>query len=223
VNEGSGSALHSHANRGNRRPRIGVDVDGVLADQISNVLPLVAERHGVDLSYEDITDWQLPIGSSSDIKEEILRALADEAYVVAMPVHLGARNFLDALSAVSEVTIVTARPNDARHATLEWLARNRLTYDHFINSKESEKGLHGTDVLVDDFLGNVAQFLQTTNGHAVLVDQPWNRKRTSVDHWIKAGRLFVVDGLDEALLVIRSLIEGAKVGHEETPCGSSEE
>ena len=41
-----------------RRRSLGVDLDGVLANQIVGVLPLVEATYGVVLSYDEIVDWR---------------------------------------------------------------------------------------------------------------------------------------------------------------------
>jgi len=67
-----------------------------------------------------------------------------------------------------------------------------------IASSESKKSEHRTDVLIDDFLGNIEKFLKNTTGVAVLVDQPWNRdRRAPLEAFADGGRLFIVSGLLE--------------------------
>ena len=177
---------------------VGIDVDGVLADQITGVLPRIKERHDVTLTYDDITDWCLPI-KDSDIKSEILRAQEDRAYVLGMAAHEGARRLLKIVSKLHRVVVITARMGDAATPwTTEWLKKNNLPYDEVIASCESKKSEHRTDVLIDDFLGNIEEFLKNATGVAVLVDQPWNRDRPApVEAFAAEGRLFIVSGLLE--------------------------
>jgi hypothetical protein len=64
---------------------VGVDPDGVLANQVIGVLPRVAASYGVVLEYKDIVDWQLPIigvESSSDIAKEIVGAPPFQATLI---------------------------------------------------------------------------------------------------------------------------------------------
>lgn len=75
---------------------LGFDVDGVLGDQIAGVLPRIKEKFGIDLDYQDVTDWRLPV-ASSDIAVEIEQAVKDPSYVLRMPVHAGAKETLDDL------------------------------------------------------------------------------------------------------------------------------
>jgi hypothetical protein len=46
---------------------------GLLADQITGVLPRIKQKYDVALSYADVTEWELPI-KSSNIAIEIVEA-----------------------------------------------------------------------------------------------------------------------------------------------------
>ncbi len=152
---------------------IGVDVDGVLGNQIDGVLPRVKARLGVSICYEDVTDWALPIGESN-IKDEIERAvLEDPDFVLKMPVHAGAREALEALFPRHRILVLTSRPPEVRESTRQWLERNRLSFDDIKSMADMRKSAWATDVLIDDYLGNVVEYLSNTNGIAILVDQPW--------------------------------------------------
>ena len=177
---------------------VGIDVDGVLADQITGVLPRITERHDVTLTYTDVSDWCLPI-KDSDIKREILRAQEDRSYVIGMAPHEGARRLLKVIGNLHRVVVITARTGEAAIPwTTEWLKKNGLPYDEVIASNESKKSEHRTDVLIDDFIGNVEEFLRHTTGVGVLVDQPWNRDRSPLqDAFANQERLFIVRDLLE--------------------------
>ncbi len=182
------------------RPSVGVDLDGVLANQVIGVLPVVEAKYGVTLTYDDIVHWRLPIQSpdaaESDIAAEIVAAQTDREYVLTMPVHDGAREMLNELSRSHRIVVLTARSGDALNWSVEWLARNDLRFDALTGSKEAMKSEHGVDALVDDYLGNAIEFLQNTSGPVVLVDQPWNRfEREVVADYIGSKRLAVVTSL----------------------------
>jgi 5'(3')-deoxyribonucleotidase len=154
---------------------VGVDLDGVLADQVTGVLPRILDAYGIDLTYEDVTHWRLPLGSTTDIAKEIVAAQEDRDYVLTMAVHPGAQEMLKSLRARYRIVVLTARAGDALEWSVEWLHAKGLYFDEIAGSKEAKKSLHGVDALVDDYLGNVEEFLTNATGPAVLVDQPWNR------------------------------------------------
>jgi uncharacterized HAD superfamily protein len=185
--------------RMNARRSVGVDLDGVLANQVVGVLPRVEEKYGVALTYDGIVDWQLPIvgvSLSSDIATEIVAAQTDRAYVLTMPLHQGAREMLNALRREFRIVVLTARSGDALEWSVEWLRLNELPFDELTGSKEAMKSEHGVDALVDDYIGNVEEFLKNTTGPAVLVDQPWNQKgRNALSEYVAANRLLSVNSL----------------------------
>lgn len=181
--------------------KVGFDVDGVLGDQVEGVLPRIQRRHGIELSHDEVTDWRLPIGNSS-IDVEIVAAMDDPEYILRMPVHPEARGVLEKLFDENEILVLTARPSGTSEWTEQWLMNSALPYDKIFNVKEQKKSLYATDVLVDDYLGNVSEYLSNTDDGAVLVNQPWNQERPHLEDWIKEGRLHVVNGLSAALKII---------------------
>lgn len=191
------------------RRSLGVDLDGVLANQVIGVLPRVESTYGVVLTYDEIVDWRLPIegnGLSSDIAREIVAAQADREYVLSMPVHEGAREMLDELRGKFRIVVLTARGGDALGWSAEWLDQNDLPFDELTGSKEAMKSDHGVDALVDDFLGNVEDFLQRAAGPVVLVEQPWNRNsRGELSEYVAANRLATVTSLRDVPAALAQL------------------
>lgn len=186
--------------------RIGIDVDGVLANQINGVIPRIKRRLGVDIAYEDVTAWRLPI-STSDIAEEIRIAMLDNDYILSMPCHIGAKAVMTSMSQDNQIKIITARPPSGEEATRVWLESHGIPYDSISSIKEREKSFLATDVLVDDYIGNIIEYLSSTNGTGILVDQPWNRERNSVHEYIRSKRLYIVQTLLEIDGLIRKLRE----------------
>jgi 5'(3')-deoxyribonucleotidase len=197
----------------NRTRAVGVDLDGVLANQVVGVLPRVEAEYGIALTYEEIVHWRLPIegrDATTDIATEIVAAQTDREYVLSMPVHAGARDMLEELRRKFRVVVLTARSGMALDWSVEWLRRNDLPFDELAGSAESEKSLHGSDALVDDYLGNIEEFLKNTSGPAVLVDQPWNRgERDTLAEYVTSGRLAVVNELVDVPGALVSLERGA--------------
>jgi uncharacterized HAD superfamily protein len=181
----------------NPRPLVvGVDVDGVLADQITGILPLIRERHDVALTRSEITEWNLPI-RSSDLGQELQRSMSSREFVLAMPVHEGAASMLTFLRETNRVIVVTARRGPALEWTAEWLHRNHLPFDELVGGIEAKKSACAADVLIDDYIGNIVEFLENTSGRAVLVDQPWNRDRSALLPFAANGRLVFLPRLPD--------------------------
>lgn len=184
---------------------VGIDVDGVLADQIRGILPRVKHRLGITLTREEITDWALPIGET-DIAKEILAAMeSDEDYPRSMRPHQGASELTRTLARDNQIKIVTARPTKVEDSTREWLDTNGLPYDDLINTKEGKKSLFGLDVLIDDYIGNLVPLLENSDAVAILVDQPWNQERDPLQQYIDEGRAFVISDLRDAIEIVEYL------------------
>jgi 5'(3')-deoxyribonucleotidase len=184
---------------------VGIDVDGVLGNQIHGVLPRVRARLGKPLRYEDVTEWRLPLGNS-DIAKEIAIALEDPDYILNMPLHEGVREAVDELYAENRVIMLTGRPAATKLWTDQWLQNCGFSFDEMVNVKEENKSFYQSDVLVDDYIGNVKEYLENTNGVAILVDQPWNRReRDELEKWIREKRLHIVGSMREVTSIIKEL------------------
>ncbi len=175
--------------------RIGIDIDGVLADQIPGVLEHINQDYGIQMQKEDIKRWDEPVNGVSNIKIEIENSMKDPDYILDMPVYPGARNFLQSFSRLNKIVLVTSRPRYSKEHTRRWLRLNALTNDEIIFTNAAGKALCDVKVLIDDYLGNIEYFLSNTNGIAFLIDQPWNRDRTTVQPWLENGRLNICSDL----------------------------
>lgn len=185
---------------------IGIDVDGVLADQITGILPLATAKSGKAYVYDDITQWDLPVGDSNIaeiIKEEQSR---NKRYIESMTLHVGAVEALDELISKYRVAIVTARDPSTDTWTKAWLKKNGVPCDHYENKKEGTKQNADTDIrlLVDDYPGNVSEFLRVPGHKAVLFSQPWNRGH-GLQAEVDSGRLIVASNWNEVVAAIRTL------------------
>lgn len=178
-----------------------VDIDGVLADQITPLIPSVKELLGVDLLYSDVTAWDHPL-ADSHIGREILRAMEEPGYVVGIPVHVGARELLEELAVDYRVLILSARPQNALAETEQWLHEHGLVFDDLIVSDSTAKSVSGADVLVDDYVGNIEEFVRNSGGSAILVEQPWN---IALSSGLSGPRVRVASRLEEVPSLVRAL------------------
>jgi hypothetical protein len=87
------------------------------------------------------------------------------------------------------VKILTVRPASVIDLTKKWLATNALVYDELVPAKPALKSRHGADALIDDYPGNIAEFLARSGGVAILVDQPWNQSVEDLTRWLQGPRL----------------------------------
>ena len=202
------SYIVRHRNARRAGLTVAIDLDGVLANQIDGLIPRVRERLGMTIRYDDVTAWRLPLGES-DIAKEIALALEDPDYILSMPLHLDARECVDRIYDRNRVIMLTARPSHTKLHTEQWLENHGFSYDKLVSAKEESKSFSRADVLIDDYIGNIREFLTNTDGVAVLVEQPWNREANGeLLHWIEAGRLRVVKHLLEAVGFVDEIRRG---------------
>lgn len=183
---------------------IGVDLDGVLGDQVPHILGLLNQKYGLKLKKSDIRMWNQPIpNTNTDIEREIERALLDTNYVLAMPVIRGAVKFLRLLSSDGHfIMVVTSRPPEADEATLKWLRKKRLIFHEFRNMQGLGKERLPVDILIDDRLENIRAFA-IRNNLAILFSQPWNQDRKSLSGLIEQGRVICANGWSDVIRILR--------------------
>jgi len=191
-------------NRRRRRSTVGIDIDGVLADQITGVLERARLKYGLVLRASDITAWDCKLDDEHDIKTEIEEALGHKDYILSMPVRPGAASLINGVAGRHRVLIVTARPESTNELTKHWLTWHGLnSYDCLLHVFPGKKSLAELDYLVDDYPSNIADFLAKGDGRAILVSQPWNHDLLGLDEWLETDRLVVAEDLTEALRALK--------------------
>lgn len=152
---------------------VGVDVDGVLGEQVPPALERVkAKGKGKDLSKSDITDWDFSIEDTT-ISKEIEEYLLDSTFIMEMPVVHGSISAMELLHKNYHVVIVTNRPPETQKNTIDWLKKH-FKFHEFVNTREMGKDKLGLDILIDDNLDNV-KLLASSGGRSLLFSQPWNQ------------------------------------------------
>jgi len=153
---------------------VGVDVDGVLAEQVPPALERIKTKgKGKDLSKSNITDWSFQI-EDTNISKEIEEFLLDPNFIIEMPVIPGSTSVMKQLHRTYHIVIVTNRPLETQRTTIDWLKKH-FKFHEFVDTREVGKNKLGIDVLIDDNLDNVKMFA-SSGGDALLFSQPWNQK-----------------------------------------------
>jgi 5'(3')-deoxyribonucleotidase len=201
----SSSLLDNVSDVLHERRVVGVDIDGVLGNQVHGVLERVNARLSRDFRYEHVVHWDVPFGVSTSFVPEVKAAMGDPRYVLEMPVHEGAAKLLEALRDRYVVKIITVRPVEVIPLTERWLRDNGLAYDELVFAEEALKSRHGADVLIDDYPKNLVEFLDSGSGFGLLVDQPWNQEVFALGTWLESPRLGRVTRLADVLLWLESV------------------
>ena len=179
-----------------------VDVDGVLAEQVTPVLDLINQKFGSKYTKEDIIRWDQPLPlANTDIKTEIENSHNDPKFVQNMqPIKNSIQVFTE-LSKYCEITIATHRPKIADKPTKKWLRKNNIPYDNYVNTSLKGKGSAKGNMLIDDYPKNVLDFTQQER-IAFIFSQPWNENDESL---IGKDRIVQVDSWNDILERIKSM------------------
>lgn len=184
---------------------VGVDVDGVLGEQVPPVLDRIKrEGKSTDLVKDKIVEWDFRI-DDTDISREIEKALLDPSFVTSMPLVEGSVSAMRELYKKYHVVIVTSRPIETEQETRDWLKRN-FRFHEFINTRECGKNGLGLNVLVDDNLHNVRKFA-SSRCYALLFSQPWNLeiKDKDLEELLREKHVIRVQNWDEATTSIAKI------------------
>lgn len=169
-----------------------VDVDGVLADQVTPVLDHINALFKSNYTKQDIHAWDqaLPL-ADTNIKDEIENSHRRPLFVMKMTPIPGASKVLRELSKFCTITIATNRIRLANIATKMWLLMNNIPYDHYINTSKKGKGAAEGEILIDDYPKNITDFLARDGKErmAFIFTQPWNEGDSSMENNKKIIRI----------------------------------
>lgn len=159
------------------------DIDGVFADTF-RVFVETARDYGVDVEYEDITeyDFREVIDIDEETSNEIIRRILDNPLAMGIPPVKGAVEVLTRLLQFGPLLFVTARPE--RESILKWVEETLHLADTSVirleatcTHKEKLPVLleYGISYFVEDRL-DTCYLLEKTSITPIVFEQPWNRK-----------------------------------------------
>lgn len=169
----------------NYKIRLGLDLDGVVYNFVDEFRAYVSNERGVDPDSLAVVDkWEFYLDWGMTL-EEYFATL--ETAAVGGHVFKSGQMYDGAAEAVAkvrdmgyEVVAVTARKLTdivADHQviydnTSNWLTLNGIHFDELI--VDNDKTTHGLNVLVDDSIGNIENFI-VAGGMGIIFDRPWNQ------------------------------------------------
>lgn len=162
---------------------IGIDVDGVLRDNLQIMVDLYNENFKKNKEVSDIKDFRTEITfpdiepiTGKTASEWFFQDHSKEIFLNASPFYNVAED-IKRLRELANVVIITYQKSLVnRMHTLCWLEINGIEYDGLIFIKDKTKFL--CDYLVDD---NDWNFLGSNAKHGILIDAPYNEGK-SVDN-----------------------------------------
>lgn len=160
------------------------DIDGVFADTFRIFVETAREQYGIQVEYEDITeyDFRKVIDIDEKTSHEIIQRILDNPLAMGIRPVFGSVDVLTRLSRISPLLFVTARPE--RDSILEWIQQHlrvaRMSDIRLEATSVHEKKIpvllkHGIRYFVEDRL-ETCYLLEKTSVIPIVFEQPWNRK-----------------------------------------------
>jgi uncharacterized HAD superfamily protein len=163
--------------------RLGIDLDGVVADFNTGWTTRYNRKHGTALSAEMITEWgaMIPLTGFASMDEFWEWARNDEGRGLFhdLPPYAGALDALGRLAVDHEIIVITTKPHWAYAETFSWLA------DHAVPASEvhitEQKWWVDCDVYLDDGPHNLEALQRERPDRTICrFVRPWNRSLPGV-------------------------------------------
>lgn len=186
------------------------DVDGVFADTFRIFVETAREKYGIQVEYEDITEYNFREVIDIDEKTsgEIIQRILDNPLAMGIRPVFGSVDVLTRLSNISPLLFVTARPE--RDSISEWIHQFLRVADlsaiHIEATSTHKEKLpvllkHGIRYFIEDRL-ETCYLLEKTSVTPIVFEQPWNRKPhpfQTVKSWHEIEALIQWNGNGESI------------------------
>jgi uncharacterized protein len=167
--------------------RVALDIDSTLHHYWDLFRSIVRERYGVDLAYEDQTDWGVASLPQELVRKAVMETHSDQNIAAAEP-YPGAVEAIQAWHDQGHWIHVTShRAESCAPATARWLGQVGIPFDdlHCSYDKVTRCVELGVDVLVDDSPVNLERARAAGIFGATIV-HPWNASLADEDGLIVA-------------------------------------
>lgn len=180
--------------------KIAIDIDDVLGELVSSIIPFARENYQIDSKFEDFTSynfWEV-WNISRDEAIKIFYDFQEKGFLEKLPTLPGSREALFELSKEHSLVLLTSRPVKLKDHTLSWTKSNFPELDlkilfsnDFFSQEGKTKGEICQDLnismLVEDNI-NYALEAAEKGIYVFLIDRPWNKNRehpniTRVSSW----------------------------------------
>lgn len=162
-----------------RKPRLLLDVDGIVADFVGAAVKVMSEKSGRRISSDDVVHWEVTsVLDDHAVREACKEEFNKAGFCSAFEVYDGAQAAVRRLQELTELFFVTAPMRSSptwMPERVSWLERH-FAVDHRHVVFASKKHIISGDFMVDDAPGNIAPWLASNPGSVGLLwDRPYNR------------------------------------------------
>lgn len=162
---------------------IGIDVDGVLRDNLQIMVDLYNKEFNGNMTVDDIKDYRTEITfptieplTGKTASEWFFQDHSDDIFLNSKPFENVAKD-IKKLREYANVVIITYQKTLLNKLqTLSWLEANGVEYDGIIFMKDKTKFI--CDILVDD---NDWNFIGSNAKEGILIDAPYNKNKSVED------------------------------------------
>jgi len=156
--------------------KIGMDIDGVIVDLVTAILPLLSKACGRSVCHRDI--YCFDIGKALHIEKQMQDIWAE---VYSSNMLRSAPPIKGAIVGLNELRghinwLVTQRPKSAKKDTERWLRDKKIKYDNleFVSGVAKHSVANDFDVFLEDNLEQACAIAEA-GINSLLLDQPWNQ------------------------------------------------
>jgi uncharacterized HAD superfamily protein len=158
--------------------RIGVDIDGVIADSYTVWLQELNRYYGKNIAILEHYDMHLAFDIPYDDMNEFFIQNTAHLYNLPQPMQGAKEGIQTLLTKGHEVIYITARVPEEKEVTINWLQKHEIPHEHVVfagfNSKADLVNQWGMHVFIEDYLVN-AQTIADSGVPVLLLNAAYNQ------------------------------------------------
>jgi 5'(3')-deoxyribonucleotidase len=196
-----------------RIKRVGIDLDGTVADYMAGAIPMLKEHYGLEPTLNTKAyHIEEVFGLTAETRPKGMHELLyEEKHLFRhLPAIEGMSDVVYCLHIMGvKVYFITARAGTPTIVkdTREWLSENRFVYDDVFHTEEKGllcKMMH-IHVMIED---EVAQILSTLSSgvNVVVPDQPWNQHLSAEEMMRRKGKAVRVYNADDIFNAVKGFL-----------------